>query len=354
MKVLVTGVAGFIGFHVAKRLLERGEEVVGIDNLNNYYQVGLKKARLALILPHQTFRFVRLDITNRQAIEGLFRERFDAVVHLAAQAGVQHSIENPHAYVDANVTGFLHVLEGCRQSGVEHLVYASSSSVYGTNTRMPFSEMDDATHPLTIYAATKRANELMAHSYSQLHGLPTTGLRFFSVYGPWGRPDSALFKFTKCIIEGRPIEVYNYGRHKRDFTYIDEAADAVLRILDHSATSEATPDGARPDLATIAAPFRLYNVGSNQPVDLMAFIKLLERCLGRKAHKIALPMKAGDLPGTNADISALDQAIGRLAKIPLEEGVARFVEWYLEIYEPLQKSWTRELGRRQFSLADRH
>lgn len=334
MKILVTGAAGFIGYHVSRLLLERGEEVVGVDNLNDYYDVSLKEARLARLVAGKGFRFVRLDVADREGMAELFRrERFQRVIHLAAQAGVRHSLKDPHAYIDANVVGFMNVLEGCRHHEVEHLVYASTSSVYGANTRMPFSEHQGTNHPLAIYAATKKANELMAHSYSHLFGLPTTGLRFFTVYGPWGRPDMALFLFTCKILAGEPIEVFNYGRHKRDFTYVDDIAEGVVRACDKIAEPNPNWNSDDPDPASSSAPYRIYNIGNNRPVDLLRYIEVLEECLGRKAERKLLPLQPGDVPDTYADSSALVEAVGYKPDTPVEVGVARFVEWYREYYK---------------------
>jgi len=333
VRLLVTGAAGFIGFHAARSLLERGEEVVGIDNLNAYYDPELKAARLAILEREQGFRFVKLDITDRAAMEELFaRERFERVVHLAAQAGVRYSISSPHIYVQSNISGFLHVLEGCRQQGVGHLVYASTSSVYGANTRMPFSEQQNADHPLTLYAATKKANELMAHSYSSLYGLPTTGLRFFTVYGPWGRPDMALFLFTKNILEGKPIEVFNEGYHQRDFTYIDDIVAGVVAALGRIATPDPDWNSDAPDPSASYAPYRIYNIGNQRPVSLLRYIEVLEQCLGRKAQKNFVPMQPGDVRDTWADVSALARDVGYRPSTAVEEGVKRFVRWYLEYY----------------------
>ncbi|MCS4506055.1 NAD-dependent epimerase [Arhodomonas aquaeolei] len=332
MKVLVTGAAGFIGYHVAERLLARGDEVVGLDNLNDYYDVTLKQARLARLEGADDFRFVRLDVADRDGMAAVFREGFDRVIHLAAQAGVRHSLEDPHAYVDSNVVGFMNILEGCRYNDVGHLVYASTSSVYGSHTSMPFSEHDPVDHPLAIYAATKKANELMAHSYSHLFGLPTTGLRFFTVYGPWGRPDMALFKFTRAILAGEPIDVFNHGHHQRDFTFVDDIAEGVVRACDHVAAANPDWDSDRPDPASSAAPYRVYNIGNNRPVELMRYIEVLESCLGRSAEKRMLPMQPGDVPDTYADSSLLDQAVGYRPSTSVEEGVARFVDWYRDYY----------------------
>ncbi len=333
MKVLVTGAAGFIGFHTARRLLARGDEVVGLDNLNEYYDVTLKHARLAQLTPEARFRFERLDLTDGPAIAAVFaRERFERVVHLAAQAGVRYSLEAPQSYVDSNVTGTLNILEGCRHNGVGHLVYASTSSVYGANTDMPFSVHRIADHPLSLYAATKRANELMAHTYASLFGIPTTGLRFFTVYGPWGRPDMALYLFTRNILEGKPIEVFNHGRHRRDFTYVEDIAEGVVRVLDRPACPDPRWSSAAPDPATSRAPYRLYNIGNHQPVELMRYIELIEACLGRKAEKRFLPLQLGDVPETFADIEDLAADTGYRPATPVEEGVRRFVDWFCEYY----------------------
>ena len=335
VKLLVTGAAGFIGFHTARRLLERGDEVVGLDNLNAYYDPGLKAARLEILRSHAAFRFVKIDVADRQAMDALFHaEKFRRVVHLAAQAGVRYSIVNPHAYVQSNIVGFLHVIEGCRHNGVEHLVYASTSSVYGANTHLPFSERQNVDHPLTLYAATKKSNELMAHSYSSLYGLPTTGLRFFTVYGPWGRPDMALFLFTKNMLAGAPIEVFNDGRHRRDFTYVDDIVEGILAALDHTAAPDPSWNSDAPDPAASSAPYRIYNIGNQRPVELLRYIEVLERCLGRQAHKNLLPMQPGDVPDTWADVEALASATGYRPGTDLETGVKRFVEWYLEYYRP--------------------
>jgi UDP-glucuronate 4-epimerase len=333
MKILVTGAAGLIGFHVSHALLARGDEVVGLDNLNDYYDPRLKAARLEILRQNKMFRFVKLDLMDRGGIEALFNaEKFSRVIHLAAQAGVRYSIENPHAYVDSNVTGFLHVIEGCRRNGVEHLVYASTSSVYGANTHMPFAVDQNVDHPLSLYAATKKANELMAHCYSSLYGLPTTGLRFFTVYGPWGRPDMALFLFTANILAGRPIDVFNYGKHKRDFTYVADIAAGVLAALDHTASPDAHWNSDAPDPSTSRAPYRLYNIGNQRPVELLRYIEVLEECLGRKARKNLLPLQAGDVPDTVADVEALVRDVGYRPSTPVEEGVRRFVEWYRSYY----------------------
>jgi len=334
MKMLVTGAAGFIGFHTARKLLGRGDEVVGIDNMNSYYDPALKAARLDLLERYPNFRFLKVDIADRAAIETMFnRERFQRVVHLAAQAGVRHSIEHPHAYVDSNITGYLHIIEGCRRTGVEHLVYASTSSVYGANTKMPFSVHQSVDHPLTLYAATKKANELMAHSYSHLYGLPTTGLRFFTVYGPWGRPDMALFLFTKSILEGRPIDVFNFGHHKRDFTYVDDIVQGVVAAMDRIAEPNPAWDSANPDPATSRGPYRIYNIGNGQPVELLEYISILEKCLNKTAIKNLLPMQLGDVSESWADVTALARDIGYQPSTPVAEGIARFVEWYLAYYK---------------------
>ena len=332
MKILVTGAAGFIGANTAQRLLDAGHEVVGLDNLNDYYDVTLKRARLAR-LTAPGFRFVRLDLADDAAIAELFaRERFARVVHLAAQAGVRHSLTEPHAYVRSNITGTLNILEGCRHNGVEHLVYASTSSVYGANTDMPFSAHRIAVHPLSFYGASKRANELMAHSSSALFALPTTGLRFFTVYGPWGRPDMALFTFTRNILEGRPIDVYNRGHHARDFTYIDDIAEGVVRACARIAQPDPHWDSRAPDPATSSAPFRLYNIGNHQPVQLMRYIEVIEECLGRKAQMNFLPLQPGDVPETFADIDDLVRDVGYRPATPIEVGVRRFVDWFCEYY----------------------
>jgi UDP-glucuronate 4-epimerase len=333
VKLLLTGAAGFIGFHTAKQLLERGDEVVGLDNLNAYYDPTLKAARLAILERQGNFRFVKFDIADRTAMQELFeRGKFQRVVHLAAQAGVRYSIENPHVYVQTNVTGFLHVLEGCRQHGVEHLVYASTSSVYGANTRMPFTEGQNVDHPLTLYAATKKSNELMAHSYSSLYRLPTTGLRFFTVYGPWGRPDMALFLFTRNILAGKPIDVFNAGHHQRDFTYIDDIVQGVVAAVDKVAVPDLEWNSDAPDPSTSYAPYRIYNIGNQRPVTLLRYIEVLEQCLGRTAQKNLVPMQPGDVPDTWADVEALARDVGYRPSTPLEQGVKQFVDWYLKYY----------------------
>ena len=335
VKLLVTGAAGFIGFHTAKLLLERGDEVVGLDNLNNYYDPALKEARLEILRSFKKFRFVKADLADRGAMQPLFRaERFQRVVHLAAQAGVRYSLENPHAYVHSNIVGFLEVIEGCRHTQVEHLVYASTSSVYGANTQMPFAESQGVDHPLTLYAATKRSNELMAHSYSSLYALPTTGLRFFTVYGPWGRPDMALFLFTKNILAGLPIDVYNGGDHRRDFTYVDDIVRGVVAAVDHVARPDPDWDSDHPNPCTSNAPFRIYNIGNQTPVPLMRYIDVLERSLGKKALKNMLPMQLGDLADTWADVETLAREVGYRPSTDLETGVKHFVEWYLAYYHP--------------------
>jgi len=333
MKILVTGAAGFIGLHTAQRFLARGDEVVGLDSLNDYYDVKLKQARLALLTSHTKFRFARLDLADDAGVAELFaREEFQRVVHLAAQAGVRYSLEEPHTYVRSNVVGTLNVLEGCRHHGVEHLVYASSSSVYGANTDMPFSEHRIADHPLSLYAATKRANELMAHNYSSLFRLPTTGLRFFTVYGPWGRPDMALFLFTRNILEGKPIDVFNHGHHRRDFTYVDDIAEGVVRATERIAQPDPRWDSKAPDPASSSAPFRLYNIGNSEPVQLLRYIEVIEDCLGRKAVKNFLPLQPGDVHETYADIDDLVSDVGYRPATPIEVGVRKFVEWFCEYY----------------------
>lgn len=330
-KILVTGAAGFIGFHVSQALLDRGETVIGLDNLNNYYDVTLKLNRLAQ-LERPNFQFYKLDLADRQSIEDLFAQhQFDRVIHLAAQAGVRHSLQNPHIYVDSNVVGFLHILEGCRQQNVQHLVYASSSSVYGANRTIPFSTDQSVDHPLSLYAATKKANELMAHTYSHLYNIPTTGLRFFTVYGTWGRPDMALFSFTKAILENKPIDVFNYGKMRRDFTYVDDIVDGVVQVLDY--IPQASLENVPIDSSSSHAPYRLYNIGNNQPVELLHFIEVLESSIGIVAKKNLLPLQPGDVLETYADIEDLQQAIGFTPKVSIEVGIPRFVDWYRSYYE---------------------
>ena len=334
MKILVTGAAGFIGMHVSERLLARGDTVVGLDNLNDYYDPQLKLDRLARLMPHPQFRFARLDVADRDGMAALFAaEGFDRVVHLAAQAGVRYSLVNPQAYIDSNVVGFTNVLEGCRHHRVQHLAYASSSSVYGSNTQMPFSESQNIDHPVSLYAASKKANELMAHTYSHLFALPTTGLRFFTVYGPWGRPDMALFLFTKAMLDGRPIDVFNHGRMVRDFTFIDDIAEGVVRVLDRAATPDPAFDPARPDPARSSAPYRVFNIGNNNPVPLLDFIEAIEQALGIQARKNFLPLQDGDVPATSADVSALAAWTGFSPATPVREGVARFVAWYRNYFK---------------------
>jgi UDP-glucuronate 4-epimerase len=333
MKILVTGAAGFIGMHVSQLLLARGDRVVGLDNLNDYYSPELKRDRLARLLPATGFRFVKMDVADRDGMASLFaEEKFDRVVHLAAQAGVRYSLVNPHAYIDSNVVGFMNVLEGCRHSGVEHLAYASSSSVYGGNTKLPFSEHDNIDHPVSMYAATKKANELMAHTYSHLFGLATTGLRFFTVYGPWGRPDMALFLFTKAILEDRPIDVFNHGQMVRDFTYIDDIAEGVVRVLDRPAAADPAFDPAKPDPARSNSPYRVFNIGNSDPVRLMDFIDSIEQALGKPALKNFLPLQDGDVPATNADVTELGSWTGFKPGTAVREGVGRFVSWYRSYY----------------------
>ncbi len=332
-RVLVTGVAGFIGFHLTRRLLDRGDEVIGVDNVNDYYDVRLKRDRLAQLSGHERFRFEELDVADRAAMSRLFADvAAPTVIHLAAQAGVRYSLTNPHAYVDSNLVGFVNILEGCRHSGCRHLVYASSSSVYGANTQMPFSVHDNVDHPVSLYAATKKANELMAHTYSHLYELPTTGLRFFTVYGPWGRPDMALFLFTKAILENRPIDVYNHGKMRRDFTYIDDIVEGIVRVADRPAPPNREWNSDRPDPGTSRAPYRVYNIGNHQPVELEYFIDVLEDALGRKAVRNLLPIQPGDVPATYADVEDLKRDVGFHPATPIEEGIRRFVQWYREYY----------------------
>lgn len=334
MKVLVTGTAGFIGSHVALKLLERGDHVVGFDSLNDYYDVRLKKARLARFIEHPRYTHIHADLADRAAVESAFAtHKPQRVINLAAQAGVRYAAENPYIYVASNVTGFLHILEGCRQHAVEHLVFASTSSVYGANTAMPFSEHQSAEHPLTLYAATKKANEQMAHSYAHLYGIPSTGLRFFTVYGPWGRPDMALFLFTKAMLAGEPIKVFNHGKHKRSFTYVDDIVEGVVRTLDNVPGKNADWNGAAPDPASSGvAPYRLYNIGNEQPVELLHYIEVLEQCLGCKARMEMLPLQAGDVPDTEADVTELIQSVGYAPKISVATGIANFVSWYRDYY----------------------
>jgi UDP-glucuronate 4-epimerase len=330
---LVTGAAGFIGAALTLRLLKRGDEVIGIDNLNDYYDTNLKLARLETILHYANFKFIKIDISDKTKIEALFEnEKFDNVMHLAAQAGVRYSISNPHAYIDSNIVGFLNILEGCRNNKIKHFVYASSSSVYGANTKMPFSVHDNVDHPVSLYAASKKTNELMAHTYSHLYGLATTGLRFFTVYGPWGRPDMSLFKFTQNILEGKPIDVFNYGNHRRDFTYIDNIVEGVMRVIDNPAQKNNHWDGNCPDPGASLAPYRIYNIGNNNPVSLLNFIETLEKCLGKEAKKTLLPMQQGDVPDTYADVSDLISDFDYKPDTILEIGVRNFVEWYKNFY----------------------
>ncbi|MBI5237573.1 MAG: NAD-dependent epimerase [Deltaproteobacteria bacterium] len=332
-KILVTGAAGFIGFHLSKKLAERGDEVVGVDNVNSYYDAGLKLSRLKELEGNAGFRFVKLDIVDRGGVKGLFeRERFDVAVNLAAQAGVRYSLVNPHAYTENNIDGFLNILEGCRHNKVSHLVFASSSSVYGANTKMPFSVHHNVDHPVSLYAATKKANELMAHTYSSLYKIPSTGLRFFTVYGPWGRPDMGYFLFTKAILENRPIDVFNYGKMQRDFTYIDDIIEGVARVIDKPPLPDIGWNGSNPDSASSYAPYKLYNIGSNNPVELMKFIEVIEDCLGRKAEKNLLPMQPGDVPATYADVDDLIRDVGFKPCTTIEDGIKRFVAWYKGYY----------------------
>jgi UDP-glucuronate 4-epimerase len=334
MNILVTGAAGFIGYHVSLQLLERGDSVTGIDNMNDYYDVSLKKSRLSLLEPYERFTFIRADIADRGAMEEIFRKgEFDMVVNLAAQAGVRYSLINPHSYIDSNIQGFLNILEGCRHHDVKHLVYASSSSVYGANETMPFSVHDNVDHPLSLYAASKKANELMAHTYSHLYNLPTTGLRFFTVYGPWGRPDMALFLFTDAILAGRPIKVFNYGKHRRDFTYIDDITEGVLRTLDHVAEPNPDWSGFKPDPGSSRAPWRVYNIGNSKPVELMDYIAALEKELGRITVKEYLPLQPGDVPDTYADVDQLVRDVHYKPETTVEEGIRRFVAWYRGYYK---------------------
>lgn len=333
-KILVTGAAGFIGYHCSLRLLENGYHVVGLDNMNSYYDVSLKEARLAQLVKNEgCFEFHRVNLSETGAILDLFhRAEPEVVINLAAQAGVRYSLENPYMYVDSNVVGFLNILEGCKRSPVQHLIYASSSSVYGANTKMPFSVHDNVDHPVSLYAATKKANELMAHSYSHLYGIPTTGLRFFTVYGPWGRPDMALFLFTQAILEGKPIRVFNHGKMKRDFTYIDDIVEPLLRLVSHVPKGNTQWSGTAPDPATSLAPYRLYNIGNNSPVELMRLVEILEDCLDKKAIKVFLPMQQGDVPETYADVDDLAKEVDFKPSTPIDIGIARFVEWYRWFY----------------------
>lgn len=334
MRVLVTGSAGFIGSTLAIQLLERGDEVIGVDNLNDYYEVALKEARLARLTVYPNFTDVRLSVEDRAGMEELFEKyKPQRVVHLAAQAGVRYSLENPHAYIDSNIVGFMNILEGCRHHKVENLVYASSSSVYGANESMPFSVHDNVDHPVSLYAATKKTNELMAHTYSHLYGVPTTGLRFFTVYGPWGRPDMALFLFTKSILDGKPIDVFNYGNHRRDFTYIDDIVEGVIRTLDQVASPNIEWDGHNPDPGTSKAPYRIYNIGSNNPCELLRYIEVIEDCLGKKAEKNLLPLQPGDVPDTYANVDDLIQDVDYKPSTKLEDGIAKFVAWYRDYYK---------------------
>lgn len=334
MKILVTGAAGFIGSNTSARLLARGDTVVGLDNLNDYYDPSLKEDRLKRLTPNPNFSLARMDVADRAGVAELFaKEKFDRVIHLAAQAGVRYSLKNPHAYVDSNLVGFVNILEGCRHNGVQHLAYASSSSVYGGNTKMPFSEHDSVDHPVSLYAATKKANELMAHTYSHLYGLPTTGLRFFTVYGPWGRPDMALFLFTKAILEGKPIDVFNHGNMRRDFTYIDDIVEGVIRVCDRAAEPNPDYTSETPDPATSAAPYRVFNIGNNDPVPLLDFIAAIEDALGIKAEKRLLPLQDGDVPATYADADALKEWVGFAPATSVKEGISRFVAWYRDYYK---------------------
>ncbi|MBF6024318.1 NAD-dependent epimerase [Lysobacter niastensis] len=333
MRVLVTGAAGFIGSRLSERLLERGDEVLGYDDVNAYYDPRLKEARLARLLPQAGFRFTRASLEDREAVKTAFTDfRPQRVVNLAAQAGVRYSLENPHAYIDSNIVGFMNILEACRHGDVEHLVYASSSSVYGANRKLPFDVADSVDHPVSMYAATKKANELMAHTYSHLFDLPTTGLRFFTVYGPWGRPDMALFLFTRRILAGEPLDVFNHGRHTRDFTYIDDIVEGVIRTLDRVPGPDPTFDPLVPNPASSSAPYRVYNIGSHRPVELLRYIEVLEECLGRKAEMRMLPLQPGDVPDTYADVEALQRDTGYAPSTPVEVGVRKFVEWYRSFY----------------------
>lgn len=330
---LVTGAAGFIGFHTSQRLLKQGARVIGLDNLNTYYEVKLKEDRLRQLTENSNFSFVSADLSNRDAVTSVFADQqLDFVIHLAAQAGVRYSLENPHAYIDSNLVGFTNILEGCRHHNVKHLVYASSSSVYGANTKMPFSIHHNVDHPVSLYAATKKANELMAHTYSHLFNLPTTGLRFFTVYGPWGRPDMALFIFTRAILEGTPIDVYNHGKMRRDFTYVDDIVEGILRVTENIPSGNAAWQGDQPDPGTSRAPYRIYNIGNNEPVELLRFIEIIEECIGKKAEKRMLPIQPGDVPATYADVDDLMADVGFAPRTPIEQGIANFVAWYREYY----------------------
>ncbi|MBE9237568.1 NAD-dependent epimerase [Anabaena aphanizomenioides LEGE 00250] len=334
MKILVTGAAGFIGFHLSQRLLNRGDEVIGLDNLNNYYDVSLKQARLAQLQSQQLFTFAQLDLADQEGINNLFTtHQFDVVVNLAAQAGVRYSLQNPHAYINSNILGFTNILEGCRHSQVKHLVFASSSSVYGANTKTPFSIHDNVDHPISLYAASKKANELMAHTYSHLYGLPTTGLRFFTVYGPWGRPDMALFLFTKAILSGQTIDVFNYGKMKRDFTYIDDIIEGLVRVTDNIPQGNPHWSGDKPDPGTSKAPYKIYNIGNNNPVELLHFIEVIEDCLGMKAQKNMLPLQPGDVTMTYADVDDLIADVGFKPATPIDVGISRFIDWYRNYYQ---------------------
>lgn len=353
MKVLVTGVAGFIGSHVAQKLCERGDEVVGIDNLNAYYDVHLKKARLARLSKFDTFEFILLDLVDKESTAQIFKEHnFQRVIHLAAQAGVRYSIENPHTYIESNIVGFMNILEACRHHRVEHLSYASSSSVYGANTKLPFSVHDNVDHPISLYAATKKTNELLAHTYSHLFELPTTGLRFFTVYGPWGRPDMAIFKFTQKILKGEAIDVYNFGNHCRSFSYIDDIVAGVLQAHDQLATSNINWSGDAPDPSSSSAPWRIYNIGNDTPVKLMRYIELLEECLGKKALLNLLPMQAGDVPNSYADIEDMKMNFGYSPVVPVEIGVKRFVDWYLDYYKIDLDKLTYQQQQQEYLVAD--
>ena len=334
MKILVTGVAGFIGFHVARELCARGDEVIGIDNLNDYYDVELKHARLRQLQPLENFHFIKMDISNRPAVENLFTgQQFQRVVHFAAQAGVRYSLENPHAYVDSNLVGYMNLLEACRRSKIEHFVYASSSSVYGANETMPFSTGDNVDHPVSLYAATKKANELMAHSYSHLYKLPTTGLRFFTVYGPWGRPDMSPILFAKAILSGQPIKVFNHGKHRRDFTYIDDIVDGVIRCLDKIPTGNPDWSGLKPDPASSRAPWKIYNIGNSEPVELLRYIELMEQAFGKTTEKLLLPLQPGDVEATYADVEELKRDTGYQPSTSIEQGLQKFADWYVDYME---------------------